>query len=213
MLGEPENEFSSRAALSHAGATKQFPSSRSGGRDNQGLPKAPATSGGVKPHRSPPRQVAGTRCLTSRRHMAMVIGPTRLRSLAVLFILALATGLAGCKGVADARTAPSAGATASRPVAKPAENECLDCHGPFDQLIADTAKYTATSGEKTSPHRYVPHDSKLAKDIPACSQCHPAHSLSSPPSKGSIDLSKVSVEWCYSCHHEKTFQSCKDCHP
>ena len=94
-----------------------------------------------------------------------------------------------------------------------AGSKCLDCHGPFDKLIVATTNYVASTGEKTSPHRYVPHDSKLAKDIPDCTHCHTAHSLSSLPAKGSIDLSKVSVEWCFSCHHEKNFRSCKDCHP
>ena len=102
---------------------------------------------------------------------------------------------------------------ASAPVAKRAGGDCLHCHGPFNKLIEVTANYVAPSGEKTSPHRYVPHDSKLEKDIPECSHCHTAHSLSSLPANGSMDLSKVSVEWCFTCHHEKNFQSCKDCHP
>jgi hypothetical protein len=94
-----------------------------------------------------------------------------------------------------------------------AESKCLNCHGPFDKLIEATTNYVASTGEKTSPHRYVPHDSKLEKDIPDCTHCHTAHPLSPLSAPGSINVSKVSVEWCYSCHHEKNFQSCKDCHP
>jgi len=179
MLGEAENQFSSRAALSNVRA--EFP--------------------------------AGTRCLTPPRRLAMILSSMELRPLATLLILALATGLAGCKGVAEPRSAPSVGLPPSRPVAGRAEHECLGCHGPFDQLIEAAAKYVAPSGEKTSPHRYVPHESKLEKDIPDCSQCHTAHPLSPLPAKGSLDLSKVSVEWCYTCHHEKNFTSCKECHP
>ena len=104
-------------------------------------------------------------------------------------------------------------APVSAPTVEKIEDKCLNCHGPFDKLIAVTTNYVASSGEKTSPHRYVPHDSKLEKDIPDCTHCHTAHPLSPLPAPSSIRVSKVSVEWCYSCHHEKNFQSCKDCHP
>ena len=137
--------------------------------------------------------------------------------LAILLTLALTAGLTGCQEGAPSRPAskpaPAGGARASVPVAALTAKDCLDCHGPFDKLIEVSAHYVAPSGEKTSPHRYVPHDSKLEKDIPDCSRCHTAHSLSSLPAKGSIDLSKVSVEWCFTCHHEKNFKSCKECHP
>lgn len=94
------------------------------------------------------------------------------------------------------------------------ENECLHCHGPFAEIIEASAKYVAPSGEKTNPHRYVPHDSKQEEDIPECSHCHTAHPLDPLPAKGSIDLSKVGVKWCYdACHHEQDFTPCKQCHP
>jgi len=93
------------------------------------------------------------------------------------------------------------------------ENPCLGCH-PFDKLIEATATYVAPSGEKTSPHRYVPHDSKKDEDIPECTNCHTAHPQDPLPTHGSIDLSKVTVQWCYDvCHHEKNLTSCKQCHP
>jgi hypothetical protein len=102
---------------------------------------------------------------------------------------------------------------AAAPVASDASNECLGCHGPFDKLSADTANYVAPNGEKSSPHRYVPHDSKAEEDIPDCTNCHPAHPLDPLPKKGSIDLSKVTIKWCYdACHHKKNFTSCKKCH-
>lgn len=94
-----------------------------------------------------------------------------------------------------------------------AENQCLSCHS-FDKLIESTAAFVAPSGEKTSPHRYVPHDSKKDEDIPECTHCHAAHSLDPLPAHGSIDLSKAGVQWCYdACHHEKTLETCKNCHP
>ena len=142
--------------------------------------------------------------------------------LVILLTLALTTAGPGSRNLIAADTPangnepasnPATNAPASAPAAVKTEDKCLDCHGPFDKLVAATTNHVAASGEKISPHRYVPHNSKLVKDIPDCSHCHAAHSLSSLPAKGSIDLSKVSVEWCFECHHEKTFQSCKDCHP
>jgi len=96
---------------------------------------------------------------------------------------------------------------------KPSKTECLGCHGPFEKMTAVTHKYTAPSGEKISPHRFVPHDSKKDEDVPECTNCHTAHPLDPVPTHGSIDLSKVDVKWCYeTCHHEKNFTSCKQCH-
>ena len=113
---------------------------------------------------------------------------------------------------AGAKPHPAAAASAAAPAA-PTKTDCLSCHGPFDKLVADTGKFTAPSGEKISPHRFVPHDSKSDDDVPECTNCHKAHPLDPLPEKGSIDLSKVSVQWCYdSCHHEKNFKSCKECH-
>jgi hypothetical protein len=102
-----------------------------------------------------------------------------------------------------------AGAASRREAAAPS---CLDCHGPFDKLAEATAAWKAPTGEKTSPHRYVPHTSKLADDVPDCTNCHTAHALPAPAA-GSIDRSTVTVNWCYkTCHHEKTFEPCKKCH-
>ena len=102
---------------------------------------------------------------------------------------------------------------AAQTVDKPSKAQCLGCHGPFEKLTAVTDKYTAPSGEKISPHRFVPHDSKKDEDVPECTNCHTAHALDPLPTHGSVDLSKVDVKWCYeSCHHEKNFTSCKECH-
>jgi hypothetical protein len=156
----------------------------------------------------------------------------QLHSLVMVSAFVFTTGLLSCGDLAAATPAgespstnavakevmaPRAEATtnaaASGTNATPAANGCLDCHGPFEKLIAASTKYVAPSGEKTSPHRYVPHDSKLEKDIPECSHCHTAHPLSPLPSKGAIDLSKLSVQWCYdTCHHQKDLKSCKECH-
>jgi hypothetical protein len=156
-----------------------------------------------------PTRATGTVALPGKSPLNGV----QIRFLAIPLILALATVFCGCKEGPVSRPTSPADKPASGPVAGRAEKNCLDCHGPFDKLIEVTAKYVAPTGEKTSPHRYVPHDSKLEKDIPDCTHCHTAHPLSPLPAKASIDLSKVSVEWCYTCHHEKNFESCKNCHP
>jgi hypothetical protein len=111
-----------------------------------------------------------------------------------------------------------AGAAGASPSAQPGPTEnaasketCLGCHGPFDKL-AGSANYQAPSGEKISPHRYVPHNSRDAKAIPECSNCHEPHPV--PPTTSSLAaLPKPEVQWCYTaCHHKNTFQPCKDCH-
>jgi len=103
---------------------------------------------------------------------------------------------------------PNAGGQAGKP------SECLQCHGSFAKIAEASASYVTPSGEKTNPHRYVPHDSKKDDDIPECSHCHTAHPLDPLPRKGTVDLSKVNVQWCYeACHHEKDFTPCKKCHP
>ena len=109
---------------------------------------------------------------------------------------------------------PRAAVRAAGRAAKAPESKCLGCHGSFDKIIEASASYVAPSGEKTSPHKYVPHDSKKVEDVPECTLCHTAHPLDPLPSKGSTDLSKLGVSWCYdACHHEKKLTSCKECHP
>jgi hypothetical protein len=133
-----------------------------------------------------------------------------------LFFIAI--GILGCVSILIANgpvSAQTAGqpAKAASPASGPSKSDCLNCHGPFDKIIESTGDYVAPSGEKLSPHRYVPHDSKKDEDIPECTNCHTAHPLDPLPAQGSIDLSKVNVQWCYtSCHHEKNFTSCKQCH-
>lgn len=87
---------------------------------------------------------------------------------------------------------------------------CLDCHGSFDDLAKSTAGYVAPSGEKGTPHRYVPHEKKDPSAIPGCSNCHQPHPVP-PPSL--VGAPKAGVDWCFSaCHHENNFKSCKECH-
>ncbi len=111
------------------------------------------------------------------------------------------------KPSATATKPPTAATTASK-AAGSSKATCLMCHGPFDELIAATADYKMQSGDeeiKSSPHRYVPHNSK---DIPECSECHEPHPVPLLSTKG---LPKPNANWCYSCHHAGVLQ-CGTCH-
>jgi hypothetical protein len=65
-----------------------------------------------------------------------------------------------------------------------ASAKCLECHGPFEELIAKPGTFAISDykgDSKLNPHRYVPHKSK---DIPACANCHEVHPV--PPSSGAM---------------------------
>jgi imidazolonepropionase-like amidohydrolase len=92
------------------------------------------------------------------------------------------------------------------------KDACLKCHGPFSKLAELTSQFKTPSGEITTPHRHVPHDSKDDKTITECSQCHQQHPV--PPTAGDLAaLKKPNLDFCYKCHHIKSFTSCKTCHP
>lgn len=127
-----------------------------------------------------------------------------------------ATSRTTAAAIAAAAEAPS---TSSAPQPTPSTNTTavskdmgLDCHGPFNKLAARTSNYVAPSGEKITPHQYVPHDSKDAKAIPQCSNCHQSHPL--PPTASDLaTLPKPDVQWCYAtCHHKNNLTPCKNCH-
>jgi hypothetical protein len=131
-------------------------------------------------------------------------------ALIVIFVF-VAAGIV-CAGVTPA---PAIAAVASpsaqpgSPASAASKDACLNCHGPFDKLVANL-DYQAPSGEKITPHRYVPHTAKEAKAIPECSNCHEPHPV---PPAASAALPKPDVQWCHTtCHHKNTFQLCKDCH-
>ncbi len=112
-------------------------------------------------------------------------------------------------GVSPAQPpAPAAPAAAAATTAESSKDTCLGCHGPFDKLASATANYPWPSGDKTTPHRYVPHDSK---DIPECSNCHNPHPQ--PPTASDITaMANPNPKWCYDCHHTGTL-ACGTCHP
>lgn len=88
----------------------------------------------------------------------------------------------------------------------PVAKACLECHGPFSELVKKSADYVNEWDEKVNPHVVVPHDSRT---ILACTECHEAHPL---PATAGMQVTKANVQYCYSCHHRETFVSCKECH-
>lgn len=103
---------------------------------------------------------------------------------------------------------PAYAATAALSAAASSKDACLTCHGPFDKLISATANYMMSSGDvkiKSTPHRYVPHDSK---DIPECSKCHKPHVVPLISKEG---LPEPTADYCYTCHHAGVLE-CHTCH-
>lgn len=140
-----------------------------------------------------------------------------------LFIFALVLSLLGstpaptptpwsppASTIAAATAASSEPSQPSAPTTATSKEVCLECHGPFDDLAKSTAGYVTPSGEKGTPHRYVPHEKKDPGAIPECSNCHEPHPV---PPTSPIAVPEAGVDWCYrACHHENNFKSCKECH-
>jgi len=124
----------------------------------------------------------------------------------LLLTIALSLGLG--VGTLSLATGAAPQDNAKKEDAKVDKAKCLGCHGSFDQLAEKTAQYEAQSGEKTSPHRYIPHAAK--KDIPECTECHTPHPL---PIEDKSKVAKATVDFCYTvCHHTHNFQPCNACH-
>jgi len=112
--------------------------------------------------------------------------------------------------VAAATAASSEPSPTSPSTTATSKEACLDCHGPFDDLAKSTAGYVAPSGEKGTPHRFVPHEKKDPGAIPGCDNCHQPHPV---PPTSPMAVPKASVDWCYgACHHDNNFTLCKVCH-
>jgi hypothetical protein len=103
------------------------------------------------------------------------------------------------------KVAVAADKTAQGPAA------CLACHGgSFEKLVSKTPAFKVSSGETINPHQYIPHNEKIAKSVPNCTDCHSKHPI---PLREKIDLSKVTVESCFlNCHHAQSFERCDNCH-
>jgi hypothetical protein len=125
-----------------------------------------------------------------------------------LLLLTIALGLALVFGTLSLATGAAPQDNAKKEDAKVDKAKCLACHGSFDKLAENTAQYETPSGEKTSPHKYIPHADK--KDIPECTECHTPHPV---PIQDKEKVVKATVDFCYtSCHHAHNFQPCSTCH-
>lgn len=94
-------------------------------------------------------------------------------------------------------------------------DQCLQCHGPYDTLRAQTKDWKDEFGDQIQPHQYMdpdnamPHEGK--KLAPDCKACHGVHAL--PPKKGE-KKKEPTFSSCYGCHHMENFQKCSSsgCH-
>lgn len=106
-----------------------------------------------------------------------------------------------------AQSAEGENAVSPSKVTGDSEVNCLDCHGPFKELVLAEASFPVETGGEVNPHKYIAHDTE---DVPKCSYCHEPHPL---PLTSKEEVSKPDVEWCFTqCHHMRDFRSCTGCH-
>jgi predicted CXXCH cytochrome family protein len=98
-------------------------------------------------------------------------------------------------------------------VVSPASTACLFCHDfTFENLAKRTVNYRDRWGDQVNPHMYVdevranPHHARLI--VPDCLKCHAEHALPAPTAA----ITRARLNYCYSCHHEESFEACSDCH-
>ncbi len=138
--------------------------------------------------------------------------PTAIPTESVVVMTATATPVVNATTEVAATEQVSPTVQAENTVESTAEaansNPCLSCHS-FQELLVMEPRYDYGEGQ-VNPHWYVPHDSTA---IPDCTTCHTPHSTAPLP-KGpeDVDLSRVNVDYCYSCHHLQNFTPCAVCH-
>ena len=89
------------------------------------------------------------------------------------------------------------------------KQQCLQCHGPFEALIAKGIAVEADP-RPVNPHTFIPHTKTGGMDqIWECTMCHTPHAM---PPKKDPNREKATVEACYQCHHQYNFQRCDGCH-
>ncbi len=148
---------------------------------------------------------------------------TLFRWLAIGLLLVFTVALAGCAQPATSKALspalPTATATPSPTSSTAAPNvssdSCLRCHGPYEKVVQASANYAIQdgSGSKVNPHTVIDISSSkrhnTGKGVPECSNCHKPHPL---PLASSKDVPEANVEFCYSCHHQRNFIPCSQCH-
>jgi len=106
------------------------------------------------------------------------------------------------------------GANAQTPKQETPRAACLKCHGPYEKLVAKPPSFKGFDPGKSkittvNPHQFWPHEDKTDKGIPDCATCHKPHKVPFTPG---TTVEKATVEPCFGCHHDKTFDRCKSCH-
>jgi len=98
-------------------------------------------------------------------------------------------------------------------IVTPKGAECLFCHHfMYSELSKRTVNYVDKWGENVNPHMYVdeakadPHHA--GKVVPDCLRCHKEHAIPEP----TAPVAKSSLNYCYSCHHDESFEACSVCH-
>jgi hypothetical protein len=114
-------------------------------------------------------------------------------------------------------TLPSATATVSPTLSTTtlaaSSDSCLPCHGPVDKLIKAAPKFVMPDGTKINPHVRVdflakkPHEP--SDGVVDCVKCHAPHPI--PPTSAQ-DLSNITLDYCFKCHHQEDFRPCSTCH-
>ncbi len=147
----------------------------------------------------------------------------RLHWLAIGLLLVFTLALAGCAQSATSQEpspalpiATAAPSLTSAPAAPNVSSDyCLSCHGPYEKVVQASTNYTIQdgSGSKVNPHTMIDMTSSkrhnTGRGVPECANCHKPHAQPLAPSK---DVPKANVEFCYSCHHQRNFIPCSQCH-
>ncbi len=138
-------------------------------------------------------------------------------------LLIFALVLAGCARTATpappsstlASVTPTPSPTPPPATSNVSNDVCLGCHGPYDKVVKATANYAIQdgSGSVVNPHTTVDMSAKkphtTGKGVPQCTNCHKPHPQ---PLVSSKDVAKANVEYCFSCHHQRNFMLCSQCH-
>lgn len=95
-----------------------------------------------------------------------------------------------------------------------ASTACLQCHGPYDKIVAGSTTFMTDSGENVNPHTTLDESQlkvhKSGKGIIQCAECHAPHPQ---PLESIQDVPPPKIDYCYyACHHKGKFTPCSKCH-
>ncbi len=141
---------------------------------------------------------------------------TRFRWLATGLLLVFTLALASCAQTAPLAAPPSSPTLPATPSTPNVSSDfCLACHGPYDKVVKASANYIIPdrSGSTVNPHTTIdmsaskPHAS--GKGVPECTNCHKPHPQ---PLVSTKDVAIANGDFCFSCHHQRNFTPCSECH-